>query len=298
MDIGQELALWMLLGEGYFYQLEASRGVDRLKCGKPPGRTTAGCAKGDTVLEQRPHFRAKPVTMASQAPVAVAVENALVTRYPDVAKEWHPELNGELDPHSVSWGSRRQAWWRCSVCAHEWYAHIVHRTSHRTGCPRCAPRSRSQVEIAVACELGQFVEFDPDDRHISTAGRVRAWEVDICLRELGIVIEYDGQWWHTGAQRRAVDRAKTRDLAANGWTVIRVRVGLGRITPLDVCIDRDDPLAATAGVLDRLCELADRGVIPRVVKRTQARRYRNNGVLVAGDQTAQVVASARRALVH
>jgi hypothetical protein len=39
-------------------------------------------------------------------------------------------------------------------------------------------------------------------------------------------------------------------------------------------------------------------VIPRVVKRTQARRYRNNGVLVAGDQTAQVVASARRALVH
>ena len=64
--------------------------------------------------------------------------NDLATRYPDLAKEWHPTKNGALTPQDVTPGSRRRVWWRCSE-GHEWQAVIYSRTGNqRNGCPVCA----------------------------------------------------------------------------------------------------------------------------------------------------------------
>jgi len=37
--------------------------------------------------------------------------NDLETRYPDIAKEWHPTKNGSLKPSEVSHGSGVKVWW-------------------------------------------------------------------------------------------------------------------------------------------------------------------------------------------
>lgn len=66
---------------------------------------------------------------------AITGETDLATRYPDLAKEWHPTKNGSLTPEQVLPGSHRMAWWRCSN-GHEWRAQIKSRVNG-AGCPIC-----------------------------------------------------------------------------------------------------------------------------------------------------------------
>ncbi|MBQ6550064.1 MAG: zinc-ribbon domain-containing protein [Lachnospiraceae bacterium] len=50
--------------------------------------------------------------------------------------EWLPEKNEPLTPWTVTPGSHRQVWWKCSM-GHEWTASIANRMSGN-GCPVCA----------------------------------------------------------------------------------------------------------------------------------------------------------------
>lgn len=66
-------------------------------------------------------------------------ENDLATRYPALARQWHPEKNGALTPEMVTSGSHRTVWWRCEQ-GHEWCAPVKSRASG-SGCPVCASRA-------------------------------------------------------------------------------------------------------------------------------------------------------------
>ena len=67
--------------------------------------------------------------------------NDLATLYPQIADEWHPDLNGELTPQAVTPGSHRAVWWRCAD-GHEWKARIDSRTGKKKpGCPVCAGKT-------------------------------------------------------------------------------------------------------------------------------------------------------------
>ena len=68
--------------------------------------------------------------------VSFAGENNLVSAHPEIAKQWHPEKNGDLRPQDVMRGSRRKVWWVCEK-GHEWEATVTARTSGGTGCPAC-----------------------------------------------------------------------------------------------------------------------------------------------------------------
>ena len=64
--------------------------------------------------------------------------NDLVTTEPEVAKQWHPTMNGSLTPEMVTRGSPQKVWWECAQ-GHVWKAIIYSRTSSRKhGCPVCA----------------------------------------------------------------------------------------------------------------------------------------------------------------
>ena len=64
--------------------------------------------------------------------------NCLATTHPNLIKEWHVELNGELSPNDVVSGSAKIVWWQCSVVpTHIWKSSIVHRAKDETGCPYC-----------------------------------------------------------------------------------------------------------------------------------------------------------------
>src|SRR5579859_6826012 len=55
------------------------------------------------------------------------LSNCLATTHPQLAKEWHPNKNGELTPYNITYGSNKKVWWNCSVAQdHEWEATPMH----------------------------------------------------------------------------------------------------------------------------------------------------------------------------
>jgi hypothetical protein len=54
-------------------------------------------------------------------------DNCLQTLYPELAKEWHPDKNGNLSPHEVALKSNKRVWWICGK-GHEWQAIISNRS--------------------------------------------------------------------------------------------------------------------------------------------------------------------------
>lgn len=43
----------------------------------------------------------------------VSITNSLVTRYPEIAAQWHPTKNGSLLPSQVTYVSNTAVWWQC-----------------------------------------------------------------------------------------------------------------------------------------------------------------------------------------
>lgn len=63
--------------------------------------------------------------------------------YPEIAKEWNYEKNGDLLPSHISKSSAVRVWWKCSK-GHEWQTSVNNRTSsHHSGCPYCNGHSIS-----------------------------------------------------------------------------------------------------------------------------------------------------------
>jgi hypothetical protein len=61
-----------------------------------------------------------------------------IADYPELVKEWHPTLNGDLMPCNVSFGSHKKVWWQCEK-NHEWQITCYHRTGKSmNGCPYCS----------------------------------------------------------------------------------------------------------------------------------------------------------------
>ena len=65
--------------------------------------------------------------------------NDLATTHPEIAKEWHPTKNGDLNPTMVVAGSHQKVWWQCDK-GHEWQAKIDNRIRQNQGCPVCSNR--------------------------------------------------------------------------------------------------------------------------------------------------------------
>ena len=62
--------------------------------------------------------------------------NDLLTKNPELAKEWNYERNGDLKPEDVTASSGKKVWWKCNK-GHEWQAVVCNR-SYGSGCPICS----------------------------------------------------------------------------------------------------------------------------------------------------------------
>jgi len=62
--------------------------------------------------------------------------------YPEIARQWHPNKNGDLTPDKVTPGSKRRAWWVCAR-GHEWESKISVR-KRGCGCPRCSSNTATR----------------------------------------------------------------------------------------------------------------------------------------------------------
>lgn len=73
------------------------------------------------------------------------LEVSLLYLFPNIAKEWHPYLNGKLTPDLFTPGSAEKVWWLCSNCGNEWESSIVNRTKGH-GCDICATQRRKATK--------------------------------------------------------------------------------------------------------------------------------------------------------
>lgn len=71
---------------------------------------------------------------------AVQKNGSFSDKFPELAKEWHPEKNGLQLPSMLSCGSNIKVWWKCPKGEnHEWQNAIVNRIQNPT-CPFCCGR--------------------------------------------------------------------------------------------------------------------------------------------------------------
>ena len=94
------------------------------------------------VLRRKNAFPKCPNRKRKQSTRSVAVvhtpENPLSKTHPNVASQWHPMKNGELQPSNVTAGSRRRVWWLCDNCGREWKGEVKQRVKSPR-CSRCTP---------------------------------------------------------------------------------------------------------------------------------------------------------------
>lgn len=171
--------------------------------------------------------------------------NDLATLYPDVAAQWHPNLNGDLTPEHVSYGERRDVWWRCDE-RHEWQARINTRTSEGKGCRKCAYARQFPNIFAFTRTLEHLLgDRAPDGVEFSPMLRVR-WVpkkpgmaavvtvfavVNSPTGPKRVVFEYDTCSTTGGTQAASALRRTSAVLDQDAADlVVRVRVGLR--TPL------------------------------------------------------------------
>ncbi|PKM51952.1 MAG: hypothetical protein CVV02_04900 [Firmicutes bacterium HGW-Firmicutes-7] len=75
-------------------------------------------------------------------------ETDLITVNPELAKEWHPTMNGSLEYEGVTAKSGRKVWWQCEN-GHEWEEIVSNRSKGR-GCPYCSGRRPIKGETDLA----------------------------------------------------------------------------------------------------------------------------------------------------
>lgn len=215
--------------------------------------------------------------------------NDLLTTHPELCEEWHPTKNTRT-PTSVSAGSGVEVWWLCRNCSHEWPIRVVARTrtpkgrARPAGCPECkwSTWGTSETEDALfAAMLAHIPDLSASHalaRSPELAAKRRTWRVDMFSEALNLVVEYDGELWHlpsifpggveAGMAVLRRDHAKTEDLLAQGFRVLRVRPGkLPRITDNDLIVHAQLSGALVAEEL--LPHLAALGwLVPEVVEET------------------------------
>jgi len=123
---------WHPILNGEVKPTEVTRGCnDKVwwKCRKHPNH------EWDAMVSQRSQGASCPICSGHQI---LRGFNDLATTHPELLKEWHPILNGDLKPTDVSRGHKGKIWWKCSKHPeHEWDAFVTNRSRGR-GCPTCA----------------------------------------------------------------------------------------------------------------------------------------------------------------
>lgn len=146
--------------------------------------------------------------------------NDLATLYPNLAKEWNHEKNGDLKPEDISTKNTRKVWWKCSVCGREWQAYVENRTRDKNGCPSCQARTHTSFpEQALFYYVSKnYPEAMNSYRDIFDT----QMELDIFIPSLNIAIEYDGKAWHRSKSDVERDKKKYKICKRNNITLIRI----------------------------------------------------------------------------
>ena len=183
----------------------------------------------------------------------VSETNNLAYQRPDLIEEWHPTLNGDIDPANLVAGTSLKIWWICKH-GHVWNATCDSRVSAGTNCPKCTSQT-SAPEIRLLSELRWLFPC------IESRFKIDGKELDVYLPDHKIGIEYDGSHWHSG--KRSKDQEKNQYFAERGITLLRVRESpLTPIGPSDIIVESRELNKETMNALvAEIVSLTDDGAI-------------------------------------
>lgn len=111
--------------------------------------------------------RGCPTCRAAGAKTKGLGKRALSFVSPEISYQWESKRNGEWTPANVAADSKRQVWWKCAQCGHEWKQRVRDRFLHPMWlCPRCKTL------------VGSLAYFAPDlAAEWSPENPLTAWEV-------------------------------------------------------------------------------------------------------------------------
>lgn len=136
--------------------------------------------------------------------------------HPHLAKEWHPTLNGDTTPFDITSGCGEEFYWQCR------YGHVFkttpnERVKRHAGCPICRRSLRTSfTEQVISFYLDKVTPTLPNHD-------IGGFEFDAYLKEKNVVIEYDGQWWHSRKDTKLMDLKKDKYCEENGIRLLRVK---------------------------------------------------------------------------
>ena len=83
--------------------------------------------------------------------------------FPDKAKNWNYELNGDITPDQIAPSAHEEYWFYCPRFKESYEQSICHRTSHNTDCVYCCGKKicRGNSLLGLYPELCE--EYDPDN---------------------------------------------------------------------------------------------------------------------------------------
>jgi len=174
------------------------------------------CEKGhdwEATISNRANGTGCPVCANKQVRSGI---NDLATTAPQLALEWHPTKNGQLTPQDITAGSNKKVWWQCEK-GHEWATSVVNR-SKGTGCPHCQNEYRTSFPEQAICFY-----FSQTTVALNRYMVNRRTEIDVFLPEHNIGIEYDGVFFHVGAQSEQREKRKQEELEKRGILLFRVK---------------------------------------------------------------------------
>lgn len=150
----------------------------------------------------------------------VVGENDLATNSPELAKEWHPQKNGDLTPQQVSFGSGKKAWWICKN-GHEFEKRIDAR-QHNPNCPICSARRRTSFPEQAILFYIRKAFHDAINSYRDIFKKKGGMELDIYIPSKKIGIEFDGKAFHQDVKKKVSDLTKYRICKENGIFLIRI----------------------------------------------------------------------------
>jgi len=183
------------------------------------------CGKGHVWLSSIAHrMRGRSCPYCSNK--RVCLDNCLETTHPEIAKEWHPTLNGCITPRDIIPGTGKAYWFKCER-GHDFKVKLYCRTGfYKTGCPHCLYKTQEKVR-----DIFQdiFKVSFPKLR----AKFLQRLEYDGANESLKLAFEYDGEFHdkpHYASKNPQQDLKKTKERDAkkdrltkeNGWFLIRI----------------------------------------------------------------------------
>jgi hypothetical protein len=124
--------------------------------------------------------------------------NDFASAYPELAKEFYTEKNGNISAESLTCGSNIKVWWKCSIQNnHQWQTTVGNRV-RGGGCPLCSTLvSKGEQEIADFLSESGFVIVQSDRKVL------QGMELDIYIPSEKFAIEYNGLYWHSELRKKS-----------------------------------------------------------------------------------------------